>query len=231
MNQAVQADRWRNAGSEMQALGRLFGGQFMLPTTWRRVGKGRPVMVLPGYLFGDFSTGLLRRSLKASGFRSFSWEQGVNLNKAEALPRLMDRLDQIHRRTGQRVALVGWSLGGIYARELARLRPDQVSAVVTLGTPHSQGEHVSRGWRAELGNSLDRGSGLAGRSATFRRGGNPAVPTYAVWSPNDTIVPPASASGSRFGVEHDVRVNCRHTDFVTDPGALRAVIDVLADAA
>jgi hypothetical protein len=225
MSQSASVTRWSNVQAEFQAMGRLFRGQFAPVRARGQLGRGRPVLVLPGYMFGDFSTGLLRRTLKACGFRTYAWQQGINLNEAQALPRLLDRVDEIHQKSGMRVALVGWSLGGLYARELARLRPDKVSVVITLGTPFSAGERVKSAWSAEL-----RENGIAPPAPSWL-GAKPKVPTIAVWSRQDTIVSPDNASGQRHGVEQGIEVHCRHTEFLSDPESVRAVIGALSTAA
>ena len=85
------------------------------------VGDGHPVLVLPGFMAGDFSTRALRRFLRDKGYRAHGWKQGRNLGPSEQLIAAMAaRLQELHGRYDRRVSLIGWSLGGIYARELAR---------------------------------------------------------------------------------------------------------------
>ncbi len=99
-------------------------------------GDGHPVLVLPGFIASDVSTRPLRAYLRERGYAPHGWELGRNRGPDPALERLLhERLDQIHREAGRRVSLVGWSLGGVYARELARRRPAAVRQVITLGSP------------------------------------------------------------------------------------------------
>ncbi len=99
-------------------------------------GDGHTVIVYPGLLATDFSTRPLRRLLRTLGHDAMGWEQGRNLGPREGtLEAARRRIEQLHRQSGRRVSLVGWSLGGIYARELAKQVPDQVRCVVTLGSP------------------------------------------------------------------------------------------------
>ena len=99
-------------------------------------GDGHPVLVLPGFFAADTSTANLRSYLDSKGFVACAWQQGRNPGISDALyQRLEQRVLQLsaaHRRT---VSLVGWSLGGIYARLLAHRIPDRVRQVVTLGAP------------------------------------------------------------------------------------------------
>src|SRR5688572_24630167 len=98
--------------------------------------EGLPVLVLPGMGVGDWTTGRLRRYLRARGFDARGWGLGRHHPDVPAtLDRMLPRLEALALERGRPVALVGWSLGGVVARELARLRPDLVSRVVTLGAP------------------------------------------------------------------------------------------------
>jgi len=100
-------------------------------------GSREPVLLLPGYGAGDGSTALLKAYLRLLGYRARGWGLGRNRGGVtDLLPRVLKRLASFHRRSNhQRVALIGWSLGGYLARELARERPDLIRQVITLGTP------------------------------------------------------------------------------------------------
>src|SRR3954447_9261935 len=107
-------------------------------------GDGHPVLVLPGLLAGDVSTRALRGALRAAGYRVHGWRLGRNIGPtAQATAGMRDRLDDIHQRYGRRVSVIGWSLGGIFARELARSAPTAVRQVITLGSPFRLA-HVSQ---------------------------------------------------------------------------------------
>jgi hypothetical protein len=99
-------------------------------------GEGRPVLVLPGYGAGDGSTAILKTYLRLLGYRVSGWHLGRNLGSVpDVVPKVLKRLLSMHRKTRQRVSIVGWSLGGFIARELARDRPELIQRVITLGTP------------------------------------------------------------------------------------------------
>ena len=93
-------------------------------------------MVVPGFLASDFPATCPRRYLTACGFRAYGWGLGRNLGaRADLFVRLGRQLDRILAESRGPVTLIGWSLGGIYARELAKGRPEDVSMVITLGSP------------------------------------------------------------------------------------------------
>ena len=104
----------------------------------RLVGRGdrHPVLVMPGFTAGDQSTIALRSLIRSWGFWAHGWHLGSNVGPTpEILAGLSDRLDSLYRRHGQKVSLVGWSLGGLFARDLARRFPEKVRQVITLGSP------------------------------------------------------------------------------------------------
>ncbi|HSG88237.1 MAG TPA: alpha/beta hydrolase [Pseudomonadales bacterium] len=99
-------------------------------------GDGHPVLVLPGFMASDQSTGLLRRQLERLGYRTHPWTFGRNLGpRGDLVERMVRRAREISDVHGGRLSIVGQSLGGIYAREIARLIPERVRQVITLGSP------------------------------------------------------------------------------------------------
>lgn len=195
--------------------------------TRHRGGAGRPVMVLPGFLASDGSTVMLRRTLKAAGYRVHGWGLGRNMGvRADMLERLDERLDRIGRDSAAPVMLVGWSLGGLIAREYAKHAPERIGRVVTLGSPFSGDPRANHAWRLyELINRhpVDQPP-LAVTLAE-----KPPVPTIALWSDNDGVVAPASARGLPGEADRAVEVACGHMGFTTAPDALNAILDALAD--
>lgn len=109
----------------------------------RRAPRGdeQPVLVLPGFMASDVSTGVLRRFLAQLGYRAHGWGLGRNVGPSSEMAQgLALRLEELRRRYGRRVSVVGQSLGGIYARELARRFPDDVRQVITLASPFQDPE-------------------------------------------------------------------------------------------
>ena len=99
-------------------------------------GDGHPVLVLPGFLAGDLSTSLLRRYLGRLGYEPHAWDLGRNFGGVYRMrEQLRERLAFVHEKAKRKVSLVGWSLGGVYARDLALRMPEAVRSVITLGSP------------------------------------------------------------------------------------------------
>ena len=111
-------------------------------------GDGHAVLVLPGLTAGDASTRLLRRYLGDLGYDAHGWLLGRNLGPQPGLREAMlERIDRLHAASGRKLSLVGWSLGGAYARALALRRPDAVRNVITLGSPIAGDAHSTRARR------------------------------------------------------------------------------------
>ena len=111
-------------------------------------GDGHTVLVFPGLTASDVTTMPLRRYLKSRGYDSLGWSQGFNFGpRAGVLERAMEDLAQAFRTSGRKVSLIGWSLGGVYARELAKEMPDCVRCVVTLGSPFAGPPKSTNAWR------------------------------------------------------------------------------------
>lgn len=188
-------------------------------------GALRPVMVLPGFLASDGATVMLRRTLKAANYRAYGWGQGRNFGvRADIIDRIDKRMDRIEAECGEPVALIGWSLGGLIAREYAKHRPDRVSRVITLGSPFSGDIRANHAWRLyELINRhpVDR-TPLAVNLTE-----KPPVPTFALWSENDGVVAPSTARGHPHERDHALEVGCGHLGFMTAPDSIFAILEAL----
>lgn len=113
-------------------------------------GDGHSVMVLPGFTADDTSTRALRRFLLSKGYDVHPWGLGRNLGPnaiGDVAERLALRLELMKQRSGRKVSLIGWSLGGVYARELARAEPDLVRQVISLGSPFGGHPSATNVWR------------------------------------------------------------------------------------
>lgn len=108
-------------------------------------GDGRAVVVLPGFGAGDGSTAPMRGYLRSLGYDALGWGLGRNGGDVQALTvAMLGRVDRLAERAGTKVPLIGWSLGGVIAREVARERPDLVEQVITFGSPVVGGPKYTR---------------------------------------------------------------------------------------
>ena len=180
---------------------------------------GPPALVLPGFIANDRTTLELRRALARAGWRVHPWALGWNLGaRADTVERIAARIDEI--AGGKPLLLVGWSLGGVYAREVARAHPGKVAAAVTLGSPFSGDPKLNNVWRLYervAGHSVDD-------PPVPRDSSKPPVPTLAIWSRADGIVAPISARGQPGESDKAVEFSCSHMAF----GVSRRVADRVA---
>ena len=98
-------------------------------------GDKHPVLVIPGFLAGDFSTKSLRNFINKLGYRAYPWELGRNLGDIRQLNDLLRKIETLSQKHETKVSLVGWSLGGVYARQLAKEKPELIRQVITMGSP------------------------------------------------------------------------------------------------
>jgi alpha/beta hydrolase fold len=182
-------------------------------------GGGRPVMVLPGFMASDQTTSRLRRSLLSAGFAAHGWGLGRNKGiKADIFQRLDDRIAALDLDAP--LTLVGWSLGGLIAREYAKHAPHHVAKVVTLGSPFSGDLRANNAWRLY---EFVAGYKIDAPPIEVMLGEKPPVPTCAFWSAKDGVVAPYSARGLRHESDHRVELDCTHMAFVARPDAIRAI--------
>ena len=195
-----------------------------LLSTFRKRGPrgpldGQPVLVIPGFLCGDQTTFALRRQLARAGYRVHGWKQGWNMGaRGDTLEKLRERIEGLgHKRN---IVIVGWSLGGLFAREYARYFPDQVRAVITLGSPFSGDPHQNTVWplyERVAGHRVDE-------PPLPRITEKPPVPHLALWSRRDGLIAPRAARGLEHERDGEVELQCHHMAFGVSPHAAREVV-------
>jgi len=218
------------AALEYRAISERAQMSLLLPALRRLpAGDGHPVLVLPGFTAGDRSTLPLRQLFRDLGYRTYGWGLGVNVGPT---PRIIEgifrRLERAHGRSDQRVSVVGWSLGGIYARELARARPDIVRQAITLGSPIQMNENdessASPIWdqlKKHHSTSLDRRVRDVYRPAI-------QVPCTSIYSKTDGVVNWKSCLIERTQTSENIRVFGSHCGLGFNAAAITAVADRLA---
>jgi len=193
-----------------------------------RDGAGQPVLVIPGILSSDSATALLRRTLNVTGYRSYASELGFLTGiQPKVLARAVDRLVEVAEAEQRKVAIVGWSLGGLYARVLAQRHPDLVELVMTLGSPFSGDRRANNAWRlyeAINGHKVDAPPVPDDPSV------KPPVPTIALWSRKDGVIAPAAARGLPHERDAEVEVPFHHFALASTRPAVERVVTELGKA-
>ena len=193
-------------------------------------GDGHPVLTLPGFLASDLSMAPMRRYLKELGYDTYAWKMGRNFGGvASKRAALRDLLTGIHQQTGRKVSLVGWSLGGIYARDLALQLPDMVRAVITLGSPFAndiRATNATRLYEALSGETVDDNPEIRQAIA-----GDLPVPATSIYSRTDGIVNWRTSLLRPSETAENIEVHfASHIGLGVNPAALWAVADRLAQA-
>ncbi len=191
-------------------------------------GDGHPVLMLPGFLASDLSMAPMRRYLRELGYDSYAWEMGRNTGGISRMRlKLRDRLADIHAATGRKVSVVGWSLGGVYARDLALQAPEMVRCVVTLGSPFAndvRATNATRLYELLSGEGADDNPELRAAIA-----GDLPVPATSIYSRTDGIVNWHTCLLRPSDTSENIEVHlASHVGLGVNPAALWAVADRLA---
>ncbi len=217
--------------AEARALFELNSSLLLSPLLMRAPrGDGHPVLALPGFLASDLSMAPMRRYLKELGYDAYAWNMGRNFggvaSKRDALRNLLTR---IHETAGRKVSLVGWSLGGIYARDLALQLPDMVRSVITLGSPFTndvRATNATRLYEALSGEGIDDNPEIQKAIA-----GDLPVPATSIYSRTDGIVNWHTSMLRPSETAENIEVYfASHVGLGVNPAALWAVADRLAQA-
>ncbi len=192
-------------------------------------GDGHAVQVLPGFMATNASTVPMRRLLNELGYDAHGWDSGRNVRVDNALiARLENQLKRLNDKTGRKVSLVGWSLGGVLARELAKLHPDRVRLVISLGSPICDDRnHTNASRLFELLNGKEPEPMRGGRFRSL--GEAPPVPTTSILTKTDGIVHwRGSVQKPTQTPSENIAVYASHIGLGVNPSVMIAVADRLA---
>lgn len=210
-----------------------------LPFAWKELlaeprGDGRPVMTLPGLVNSDLSNIVMRRYLDALGYRAYPWALGRNFG-ARAIgaegERLIARIAQIHDETGEKVTLVGVSLGGIMARIAAHRRPELVREVITVSSPFAGLPTATNVWRVFELVSGQRADDPAVRAMLDEAATPLPVPATAIWSASDGLVNGTICHEPDCETARSIEVDSSHLWVQMKPEVLRAIAQTLGRGA
>ena len=193
-------------------------------------GDGHPVLVLPGLVASDTSTRPLRSFLTSRGYAASGWRQGRNYGLRSGVQEgMLDLVRELSDTHGRKVSLVGWSLGGLYARQLAKMIPDRVRSVITLGSPFAGNPKSTNAWRvyeyASGRSSQDDGADFGGHISQ-----TPSVPTTAIFSRTDGVCAWQGCMEKPATFAENIEVDGSHCGMGHHPAVVYAVADRLAQA-
>jgi pimeloyl-ACP methyl ester carboxylesterase len=215
----------------MESLGLVERSMFTLTAERvvpRCTNERNPVLVLPGFTASDQSTRMLRGVLRRKGYSVHGWGLGANVGPhPHVLEGMERRLAELFERYGAKVSLVGWSLGGIYARELAHSHPELVRFVVTLGSPY-RFRLGDRGHTSELYEAVaPQSEPYPGRLVPEEKRTPLKVPATSIYSPTDGIVRWRACIEPVGPLRENIAVVGTHNGLGCNVGALYAITDRL----
>ncbi len=194
-------------------------------------GDGHSVMVLPGFMASNRSTVPMRRLLNDLNYDAHGWESGRNVVINEATVRNMEnQLTRLYNTSERKVSLIGWSLGGVLARELAKLHPEKVRLVVSLGSPLSNNRgHSSARHLFEMLNGKEPKVIEPGKFDELHIA--PPVPTTSILTKTDGVVHwRASVQEEGEHPSENIVVHASHIGLGVNPSVMVALSDRLAQA-
>lgn len=192
------------------------------------MGDGHPVLVMPGFMASDKSTKPLRSFLKKKGYAAYGWDLGRNLGRLSYNEILQQRIRDLVEKHGQKVSLVGWSLGGIYARLLANVMPDHIRQVITMGSPFRVLNRRSNAhWLYERINNEKAGNVAAEIAHLVEK--LPPVPFTAIYTKTDGVVAwDNSIEEQESSIAQNIRVEGSHCGLGHNAMVLYCIADRLA---
>lgn len=180
------------------------------------------ILILPGFISTPVTMRYLARNIERAGHKTKRWKLGFNTGPSpERIALLEQRLLEVRDYYGVDPVLLGWSLGGLFARELAKRQPEAVAKVITLGSPFSGDPRANNAWRLYqfvTGHRVDNPpvGGIIPEK--------PPVETVAFWSPRDGVVAPRSACGKPGERDRAIAVRCTHMGFSYDRQTIEAIL-------
>ena len=212
---------------ELRAFGELSASLALMPLLQRAPrGDGHPVLVLPGLIASDVSTQLLRSYLSGRGYNVRGWGLGRNMGLKEGLrDKMLASVRELHEETGRKVSLIGWSLGGVYARDIAAELPDTVRNCIMLGSPIHGHPRSTNAWRI-----YELASGQRVDDPKLHRldPALPPVPTTAIFSRSDGVVAWQCSVEQKSATSESIEVDGSHCGLGAHPAVLYAIADRLA---
>ncbi|MDH4059178.1 MAG: alpha/beta hydrolase [Aquincola sp.] len=188
-------------------------------------GDGHPVIVFPGLGATDITTAPLRGFLQDMGYSAYPWKQGFNFGpRRGVLEAVREYVQRIAERHDDKVSLIGWSLGGLYAREMAKEFPAISRCVITLGSPFTGHPRATNAWRFY---EMVSGQNVHDPELIEQIRGTPPVPTTSIYSRTDGVVAWQCSLNEESPLSENIEVHASHIGMGMNPLALYAIADRL----
>jgi pimeloyl-ACP methyl ester carboxylesterase len=188
-------------------------------------GDGHPLIVFPGLGAADITTAPLRSFLQDLGYSAYPWKQGFNFGPRHGvLEAVRQHVQRIAERHGEPVSLIGWSLGGLYAREMAKEFPQLARCVITLGSPFAGHPRATNAWRFY---EMVSGQNVHDPELIAQLRSTPPVPTTSLYSRTDGVVAWQCSLNDESPLAENIEVHASHIGMGMNPLAMYAIADRL----
>ena len=201
---------------------------FHLFKRYKKNGDGHPVLVIPGFMGSGFSTKLLRKFINKIGYRAYDWGLDRNLANFADVEFLELKIDELFAKHGKKVTLIGWSLGGVYARQMAKAKKEKIRQVITMGSPFNGANKPNNArWL------YDRVKAREGTpeidQETLADLPCPApVPTTAIYSKEDGVIPwQVCMEQVEDDIHQNILIHGSHLGFGVNPSVFYIIADRL----
>ena len=194
----------------------------------KTTGDGHPVLVLPGFMASDRSTKVLRSFIERLGYEAVAWELGTNRGEVKTLELMTERLEELYEEYGCRISIIGWSLGGVIARQLAKAKPRMVRQVITLGSPFR--DITAPNNASWIYNLISGGRRVVDIDPELLKDlPRPApVPTTAIYSKEDGVVPwEICIEAKETHIHQNIQVRGSHVGMGFNASVLKIIEDRL----
>ena len=203
----------------------ILGIFFLLITPKSNIGKGQVVIVVPGLLSSNLATIILRKYLNKIGFKAFGWKSGINLGRLESLSIIINHVEEAASHHNQKVILVGWSMGGIFVREVAKNQPNLIKKVITIGSPFAD---ITAPNHAKWAYNLFNDESTIDQNIVSQIHVPAPVPTVALYSKTDGMVPWEACMEIQESETHkNIEISSSHFGMGANPNVLKVVVENL----
>jgi triacylglycerol esterase/lipase EstA (alpha/beta hydrolase family) len=225
--QSIKAPSLALLALELRAYWEFGAGLISLPFLQLAAkGDHHPVLVFPGLGAGNYSTLLLRQFLKNHKYSSYPWRLNRNFGpRPGVLKTCLEHIEDLHNWHGKKISLIGWSLGGFYARELAKAMPEKVRCVITLGTPFAGPPKANHAWHFYEWITGEKVDELNYNTILSEP---PPVPTTSIYSKSDGIVSWKCCIQEQRPATENIEVWASHLGMGANPLTLFVIADRLA---
>jgi hypothetical protein len=198
---------------------------FLILAKKENIGKGQLVMVVPGLLSSDISTVVLRKYLIKKGYQVLGWGLGINLGHLDVLPTFSKNIQTLAKEQDQKISLIGWSMGGLFVREMSHQLPDYIGKVITIGSPFANVYAPNNArWVYDLLNEETEANHLM----AARLPQATSMPSVAIYSKSDGIVPwQACKESVDTELHRNIEVKSSHFGMGANPAVLTAILQSL----